>query len=117
MAFFVVSATTVPVAPGSVEIDTEEIGDRARTFDGTLRETIRNRVLKYRGSTPPLARATATSVYNALASSSQPISCVGDMLSSSTTARNLFTRVVSRSVVQAGTTMAVVIEFEAEQSS
>ena len=40
MAFLVVGAATVTVKPGGARLNTHEVGDRHRAFDGTYRSTV-----------------------------------------------------------------------------
>lgn len=117
MAFFVVNATTIPVAQDSVRATFDHVGDRGRTFDGTLRETIRSRLRNWTGETKPLDRATATAVRAAFHSSTQPQTCSGDLVSSSGGSLSMFTRVEEERYMQSGSTHAIVLRWIAEQSS
>jgi hypothetical protein len=117
MAFLVVGGVTITVAADSVRRDTEEIGDRARTFDGTYRENLRNRVFSYRGETPALLSSQATAQYNALIASTQPQTCSGDLLSTSGGSVSLYTRATRSEAIVAGSTHRLVIEWELEATS
>lgn len=118
MPFMSVAGTVVPVAEGSVTRTVSEIGDRVRTFDGSLRETIRNRVSSYAGETPPLLWADASSVFDKMNASTQPQSVTGTMLSSSGTATSsMFTRALRTRPVQSGTEEAFIVSWIAEESS
>lgn len=120
MAFLVVGGVTVNAAKDSVKRNITEIGDAARTFDGTWRQNIRNRVSGWQGRTPPLTTAVASSQFAALTSSTQPVECWGDMLgaASSSGATNYFTRAVSEdAVVGGGSTFRFVIAWELQASS
>lgn len=117
MAFLTVAGVTIPVAQNSVRRDTEEIGDGGRTFDGSYRETIRNRVWEFSGRTPSITRADASSVYNTLTSSTQPQTCAGDLISSSGGSVSCFTKAERFSPTLSGSTHYVVIEWQLLQSS
>jgi hypothetical protein len=117
MAFLTVAGVTIPVAANSVQRSEEEIGDSGRTFDGTWRETIRNRVWDFAGETPLITRADASSVYDTLTSSSQPQTCAGDLISSSGGSLSCFTKVSRFDPHVSGSTHAVSIRFELKQSS
>ena len=117
MAFLVVGGVTITVAADSVRRDTEEIGDRARTFDGTYRENIRNRVLRWGGETSALLSSQATAQYNALVASTQPQTCSGDLLSTSGSSMSLYTRATRWEPIVSGSTHRIVIEWELEATS
>jgi hypothetical protein len=118
MAFLSVAGTVVPVAEGSVKRDVLEIGDRMRTFDGSLRETIRNRVSSYAGETPPLLWADASSVFDTMNASTQPQNVSGTMLSSGgATTVTMMTRALKSRPVQSGTQEAFIVSWIAEESS
>jgi hypothetical protein len=117
MAFLTVGGVTITVAADSVRRDTEEIGDRARTFDGTYRENLRNRVFSWRGETTPLETGDATTQYNALVASTQPQTCAGDMVSTAGGSITAYTRAVRSEAIVAGSTHRLVIQWEMEASS
>lgn len=78
MAFLVVSGITVNVTNASKQ--EQEIGDKARAFDGTYRSTIRTRKRTWTIQTAPIARATADTLETALKSTTLPLVCSGDLL-------------------------------------
>lgn len=117
MAFLAVAGVTVSVAQDSVRAPITEIGDRARTFSGTLRETIRNRVTAYTGRTIPISRTDATTQLAALNKSTQPQGCTGDLLSTSGGTVSLFTRGTVQNFIQADSTSKVIISFTLEETS
>lgn len=118
MTFFRIDGLVVPVAQNSVSRNFQEIGDRARSFDGTLRETIRSRVSQYKGSTVPLSWADASSVISSLNASTQPQNCDGTMLSSGgATTVTMFTRALKSDPLQSGTEEFFVVDWFAEESS
>ena len=117
MAFLTIGAVTIPCAPGSVGRETIEVGDKSRMFDGTYRETIRGRFFIWRGKTPPMNRATALTVYNALIASTQPQDVGGDMVSSSGGTVELFTRAMNNDLLMSGSTLAAVLDWEMEATS
>ena len=79
MPYLVVGGVTVSVAAASRAV--EEIGDRARAFDGTKRSTIRSRKYVYSVTTVPMADGTATTLEAAL-NGSLPVACSGDLTGS-----------------------------------
>jgi len=117
MAFLTVAGVTIPVAANSVRRDEVVIGDAGRTFDGTFRQTLRNRVWDFQGETPPMDSATAATVYNTLTSSSQPQTVAGDLVSSSGGSISGFTEVESFGAIMSGSTHAPVIRWTIRQSS
>jgi len=64
MAFLKVGSQTISVA--RVDRDVEEIGERARAHDGTMRSTVRARKNVWNITTVPLAMATADTLETAL---------------------------------------------------
>lgn len=90
MAFLVVSGITVPVTPSGANRSTEEIGDRARAFDGTMRQTVLATKRSWSATTAPLSQANADTLYNALLSTTLPLVCSGDFLGAT---RNCFATV------------------------
>lgn len=80
MPFLVVSGVTLLVSPSSGEREKEEIGDRARAFDGTMRQTVRARKRSWHIVTTPLTRADADAREPYLESNTLPLVCSGDLL-------------------------------------
>jgi hypothetical protein len=118
MAFFRIDGSVIPVAQNSVNRTFQEIGDRERSFDGTLRETIRSRVSLYEGATIPMTWADASSVIASLNTSTQPQNCDGTMLSSGgATVVAMFTRAIKSKPMQSGSEEVFVVNWEAEESS
>lgn len=116
--FFGVLTSAIPVAQDSVDGDRQEIGDRDRTFDGTLRETIRSRVSGWSGTTVPLTQADKNEVQELLESSTQPQTGFGEMIAGSTgDFPNVFTTVTSIAPVQSGTARRYVLAFDVQESS
>lgn len=108
MAFLIVSGITVPVAPSGASRTTEEIGDRARAFDGTMRQTIRSTKRGWNATTRPLTESDANTLYNALLSTTLPIVCSGDFLGAS---RNCVATVDSWSYVRVAVGYRIVVSF------
>lgn len=108
MAFLIVSGITVPVAPGGAKRATEEIGDRARAFDGTMRQTIRSTKRNWSATTTPLSQTDADTLYNALLSTTLPIVCSGDFLGAS---RNCLATVDDWNYVKQAATYRIVVAF------
>lgn len=116
--FFGLLTSHIPVAQDSVDGNRQEIGDRSRTFDGTLRETIRNRVSGWSGNTIPMTLADKNEVQALLESSTQPQGSFGDMVAGSTgDFPNVFTSVTSVTPIQSGNERRYVVAFTAEASS
>ncbi len=116
--FFSVGGITVPVVQDGASADRQEVGDRSRTFDGTLRETIRSRVNVWDAETVPMARQDAEDVQAVLESSTQPQTSFGDMVAGSTGDFPLvFTRLTAKTPVQSGNERRYVFAFTAEESS
>lgn len=76
MPYHVVGGVTVSVAASSESV--EEVGDRGRAFDGTLRSTIRARKKEWTISTVPMTQADATTLETAL-NGTLPVACSGDL--------------------------------------
>lgn len=75
----VVGGVTVGLAFAPAEETPEEIGDRARAFDGTLRSAIRTFKRSWTQQTKPLSQADATTLLAALRGA-LPVVCSGDTL-------------------------------------
>lgn len=106
------TAVTVPVAiEGGHEEEFEEVGDRTRTFNGNMRQTVRAWKSNHRFRTAPISTATAASIISSL-QGTQPMACYGDLIgvSSSTTA-NYMGQLVSRSYTPASSARMSVLEF------
>lgn len=105
------SSLTVPVAPGGATREFEEIGDRGRMFDGTMRQTVRAWKDTWRIQTAPMTTATAASIISSL-QGTQPMACYGSIIgvSSSTTA-NFYGQLVSEELTEASSGKRVTLEF------
>lgn len=77
MPYLVVGSVTVNVAPGASSRAVEEIGDRARAFDGTLRSTVRGRKKVWSITTAPMTKANADTLETAL-NGTLPVAVSGD---------------------------------------
>lgn len=108
MAFLSISGTTVPVPPDGVEVEYNDVGDRARAWDGTFRTTVTQQKRTYRVRTVPMSSGTAASVVTAL-SCTPPVPVYGDMLPFVATAG--YPELVSETMVSGGTGPRVVLEF------
>lgn len=83
MSFLVVGGITVPIAASSTPSRSdEEIGDRARSFDGTMRQTVIAVKHNHAGETVPISKTDADALVTAL-QASPPITCSGDWLGAS----------------------------------
>lgn len=115
---FALGGMSVPIASGSAREVRTEIGDRARTFDGTMRETIRSRVSGWSAETIPLNTFDSNKVRVALEQSTQPQQAFGTLIQDSTGGiLDVFTKVDTVSPVQSGTTRMETISFSVEESS
>ena len=114
MAFLVVGAATVTVKPGGARLNTHEVGDRHRAFDGTYRSTVVDTLRSWSVTTTPMARATANTLYTILTGTTQPTSCSGDLLGAAT---NCYTHLRDWSSVVADSTHRIVAQFTLEESS
>ena len=116
--FFVIDGIAIPVDDGSVREDRVEIGDRERTFDGTLRETIRSQVSVWQAETPPLTVGDRNRVAQALEKSTQPHTSYGAMTRTSTgLLPAVFSRKTGEALVQSSTDRRYSLAFTIEQSS
>ena len=116
--FFVIDGIAIPVADGSVREDRVEIGDRERTFDGTLRETIRGQYSVWQAETVPLTIGDRNRVAQALEKSTQPHTSYGAMTRTSTgLLPQIFTRKTGEALVQSSTDRRYSLAFTIEQSS
>lgn len=83
MAFLIVGGITVPVAASTTPSRSEdEIGDRARAFDGTMRQTVRATKYNYSVQTKPIIKTDADALVTAV-KATPPITCSGDLLGAS----------------------------------
>lgn len=78
MSFLVVSGITVSVA--SATRSKELIGDTARAFDGTFRQTAHDRKRSWQVTTTAMSRTDANALETALESTTLPLVCSGDLL-------------------------------------
>ena len=111
------SSVTVPIAiEGGHEEEFEEIGDRSRTLNGNMRQTVRAWKSNHRFRTAPISTATAASIISSL-QGSQPLACHGTLIgvSSSTTA-NYNGQLISRAYTAASTAKFAVLEFRLMES-
>ena len=116
--FFVIDGVAVPIAVDSVRETPDEMGDRGRTFDGTMRETVRNRPSKWEAETAPLSVGDRNRVRQALQSSTQPVTVYGQMVRTSTgLIPTVFTRLLGETIVQSSTERKYSLRLAAEQSS
>ena len=116
--FFVIDGIAIPVAEGSVREDRVEVGDRARTFDGTNRETIRGQYSVWQAETPPLTVGDRNRVAQALEKSTQPHTSYGAMTRTSTgLLPQVFSRKTGEALVQSSTDRRYSLAFTVEQSS
>lgn len=116
--FFGLIDSSIPVAQDTIDNNRQEIGDRGRTFDGTMRETIRSRVSGWSGDTVPLTRSDKNSVQSLLESSTQPQGAFGEMVAGSTgDYPNVYTSIASINPIQSGTERRYVVSFNVEESS
>lgn len=113
-----IGGTVIPVALNTGSGTPTGIGDSARTFDGSWRETIRNRPMTWSAETPPLTVADTRTVEALLESSTQPHTSAGTLMVTSTGANpNVFTKPGGKKLVQSGQDPRYVLKFTAEQSS
>lgn len=83
--FLVVESITVPVAwPDGADSQVQEVGDRARAFDGTLLASIRALKGTWPIRTRPMDPNDADTLYAALISAPD-LDCSGDLLGGSMT--------------------------------
>ena len=98
MSFLIVAGSTIPVAAGSVSVQTVEVGDRHRSFAGGVNSSVTAVFRTWRFQTVARKTTDAATLYSLFSASSQPLACSGDMLNS--TGMNCDTRVEGwRSVV------------------
>ena len=108
---------TVPVEVQSGhDEEFEEIGDRSRTFNGNMRQTVRAWKSNHTFTTTPISTATAASIISSL-QGSQPLACYGDLIgvSSSTTA-NFNAQLLTRAYTGASTAKRAVLKFKLMES-
>ena len=108
MSFLTVSGTVVPIKDGGVEIEYTNVGDRARAWDGTLRQTVTGQRKAYRITTAPMSSGTAASVVTAL-SCTPPLAIAGDMLPLGVSA--VYPELISAAFAQSGTGVRSVLEY------
>lgn len=81
MPFLVVGGVTVNVATDASSRTVQEIGDRARAFDGTMRSTVRARKKAWSFTTVPMTDAAASTLETAL-NGTLPVAVSGDITGS-----------------------------------
>lgn len=108
MSFLVVGGITVPIAASSTPSRSdEEIGDRQRAFDGTMRQTVIAVKHNHAGETKPLLKVDADALVTAL-QATPPITCSGDWLGAS---GSYFAQVTEYRGVKVGSVARVVVAF------
>lgn len=116
MAFLEVpGGTTVTVAGGGASMETSEVGDEHRAFDGTYRSSVIDEQRTWRIRTTPLTRTEADTLFATLTASTQPQSCAGDLLGS--TDLDCVTSFVGEDSIVSSTGSRYVIEFLLHESS
>ena len=84
MPYLSVSGTTVEVsARDGVTAEYEEVGDRERAFDGTLRSTVRAWKRVWPVVTIPITRTAGNALVTKL-QGTPPLTCSGDLLGAQT---------------------------------
>ena len=106
------SAVTVPVAiDGGHQEEFIEVGDRSRTLNGNMRQTVRAWKSEHRFRTAPISTATAASIIASL-QGSQPMACYGTLIGvSSSTTENYNGQLISRAYTGASTAKLCILEF------
>ena len=108
MAFLVVGAVTIPVAPnGWQEQEPFVVGDMVPAFDGTLRDSRQDTKRRWRFTTRPLSSAEYTSVRGALEGAT-PLSTSGDAIGTV----NVAARIIGTGAVQVSGGFRRTIEAE-----
>jgi hypothetical protein len=82
VAYLTIASNDISVAAASPERDREEIGRRERSFDGTMRSSVRARKNSWRVMTTWYTRANADTLLAAL-EGSPPLAASGDLLGGS----------------------------------
>lgn len=114
---FALGGLAIPVESGSVRGQRIEMGDRARTFDGTFREVVRARKSGWTATTAPVPVADRNLIVAQLESSTQPQTAFGDMLRQEDgTVPTVFTRVTGEQIIQSGTNRWYRIDFAVDES-
>lgn len=109
-------ARTVKAARGNASRQVAFVGDRHRSFDGTMRGFIRNRLDTWTVQTPPLGLADATTIEGTLTNSTQPQECGGEMFSSDSLV-DCETDVIGSRWVEVSTGPREVLEVRFQESS
>jgi len=95
-------------------MDTVEVGDRHRAFDGTYRSSVTDTLRAWDLTTIPLTRTVANTLYTTLTTTVQPSSCSGDLLGGSV---DCFTKLTGWHPIVSDSTHRVVVTFRLEESS
>lgn len=107
------SSVTVPVAvQGGAEREFVEVGDRGRTFNGTMRATVRAWKDEHTFTTAAITTTLAASIKSSL-QGAQPLACYGDLIgvSSSTTA-NFHAQLISETWTEASSARRSILSFK-----
>lgn len=85
MPFLVVAGITVPVSPGGAQIlAPERVGSSARSFDGSLRTTVRDEKRGWKVRTPPRLVSSWSALKAAIANGTF-VACSGDIIGATVT--------------------------------
>lgn len=110
-----VGGSTVPVAPeGGMEKHFEEIGDRSRAPDGSVRQSIRNRPRSWRGRTAPMSSGDAYALAVSL-SCTPPQTAYGTLMP--TTATSVYPELLGQTIIVGATGQRIVVKFALHESS
>lgn len=83
MASLIVGGVSIPVAPGGIQRDRNDLSDRARSFDGTYRVAVAGSPKRdWMFSTPPIPRQNAD-FYESILTTVAAQACSGDVLGGS----------------------------------
>lgn len=108
MSFLVAGGITVPISANSTPSrEDEEIGDRDRAFDGTMRELILGVKHNHAGETKPITKTDADALVTVL-QGTPPITCSGDWLGAS---GSYFAQVTEYRGVKVNGAFRVVVAF------
>ena len=113
MALMTLNGTTVQVAPNGVTTTKVQIGDKARSFLGTLKWLRRAEKRQWAVSTAPIPSTSSDVLVNLLASPNA-ISLSGDIVDNSTTL-SVFATLDGVRLVSAGNSAYAEVEFTLEE--
>ncbi len=115
MAFLTIAGITVEAQTNAAqESEGTLVGERVRTFSGTLRSTVRARKRAWSFTTPPLTAADAATLRAAIALDAV-VSCAGDALGGAVDCMVRVTQAPFQQDTRQASDFSVILQLELEE--